>query len=528
MEFITNPSLPVSLAILCPLLPLLLGVIPSSTANRLGRHAALISARLALLAFGFAVLAASSLVVNGPSSVTLLEFASFKVSIHLDALSAVMLLLVTFLSAIVTRYSINYMAGEPGQGRFSKWLSLTSGSVLLLILSGNFLLLTIAWVATSMSLHKLLTFYPDRPAAILAASKKFIVSRLGDACLAGALVLTWQCFGTWEFQELFAATARIDGAISQACTTSISVLIVAGALMKSAQFPFHSWLPDTLEIPTPVSALMHAGIINAGGYLVVRLSPMILLSPTSLNVLALVGAFTALFASVIMLTQTSIKRSLAWSTISQMGFMMLQCGLGAFALAVLHIVAHSLYKAHAFLSSGNIVSMTRASWVPVNRPATHPLTLLGGLAVAVTVTWAAASLAGLDLLGNAGELLLSAIFAIALAHLLWTLWDGTMPPMIFGLGVAIAGSAAAACFGLHRCFEHLLAGSLPTFSPDRTFGETLIMGLVVVLFMAVLVFQSQLPQWHSRPALRRFYVHASNGFYVGTLFGRLTRKLSSL
>ena len=143
--------------------------------------------------------------------------------------------------------------------------------------------------------------------------------------------------------------------------TWLCLSLVCGAMLKSAQFPFHSWLPDTMETPTPVSALMHAGIINAGGFLIVRLSPLVTLSPLSLHILAVVGAFTAIFASLVMMTQASVKRMLAFSTIAQMGFMMLQCGVGAFSIAVLHIVAHSLYKAHAFLSSGSVVSISKSS-----------------------------------------------------------------------------------------------------------------------------------------------------------------------
>src|SRR5690606_5255778 len=133
-------------------------------------------------------------------------------------------------------------------------------------------------------------------------------------------------------------------------------LIICGALLKSAQFPFHTWLPDTMGTPTPVSTLMHAGIINAGGYLVIRLSPLLVENTTAMLFLATIGAVTLASASLVMLTQTSVKRMLAYSTIAQMGFMLLQCGLGAYALAVLHLIAHSLYKAHAFLSSGSTVA----------------------------------------------------------------------------------------------------------------------------------------------------------------------------
>jgi NAD(P)H-quinone oxidoreductase subunit 5 len=386
----------------------------------------------------------------------------------------------------------------------------------------------LAWTATSLSLHKLLTFYPERPAAMLAARKKFLISRLGDACLVGALILTWQCFGTWNFTEMFAAAdaLRAHGGAHSTCLSWTSVLLVAGALLKSAQFPFHSWLPDTMETPTPVSALMHAGIINAGGFLVVRLSPIIAGSPAALNALALVGAFTALFASMVMLTQTSVKRSLAYSTVAQMGFMMLQCGLGAFALAVLHIVAHSLYKAHAFLSSGSIVSMTRAAWVPSERPAAHPLILVGTLGSAVALTWGIGMFFGLGLASGAAVLLLGAVFMMALPYLLWNLWASSHRSSLVGWGLLVGAGAATAYFALHALFERLLATSVAPYAPVRSPLEYGVMALVVLLFMAVLILQSQLPSWSATRLGRAFYVHASQAFYLGQVANRLTLALS--
>jgi len=208
---------------------------------------------------------------------------------------------------------------------------------------------------------------------------------------------------------MFAAAESLHASgANSSCVAPLAFLLVIAASLESAQFPFHSWLPDTMETPTPVSALMHAGIINAGGFLVVRLSPILINAPAALNTLAIVGAFTALFASVVMLTQTSVKRSLAYSTIAQMGFMMLQCGLGAFALATLHLVAHSLYKAHAFLSSGSVVALKKAAWTPAERPAAHPGILVLTLATAVALTFGIGSLFGINLETNPGELLLGA------------------------------------------------------------------------------------------------------------------------
>ena len=507
-----------------PLALLAVTLIPTSFANRRGRQVATWGSRLLMGSLTLAVLAGIGLLREGPLVLQGLGAGPVRFGVYFDTLSAVMLLLVSFLGTVVVRYSGNYLAGDPQQGRFIQWLCATIGSVLLLCISGNLLMFTLAWTATSLSLHELLTFYPDRPAAILAARKKFLISRLGDACLVGALVMTWQCFGTWNFSEMFAQAdvLRAQGGGHSACLGWTSVLLVTGSLLKSAQFPFHSWLPDTMETPTPVSALMHAGIINAGGFLVVRLSPIISGSPAALNLLALVGAFTALFASMIMLTQTSVKRSLAYSTIAQMGFMMLQCGLGAFALAVLHIVAHSLYKAHAFLSSGSVVGMTRATWIPSERPAAHPLVLVGTLVSAIAITWGFGALFGYSLANGPGVLLLGAVFMMALAYLLWNLWASSHRSSLIGWGLLVGAGVAAAYFALHSAFEKLLSSSVASFAPSRSPIEYGVMSLVVLLFMGVLILQSQLPSWSATRLGRAFYVHASQAFYLGQLANRLT------
>ena len=316
--------------------------------------------------------------VNGPLPVSL--------GVYFDSLAAVMLVLVGFIGVIITRFSLRYLDGENRQGRFLRWICFSLGAVQMLIVSGNLMMFTGAWMLTSFGLHQLLTHYSDRPAAMLAARKKFLISRLGDVLLVAALVLTYLVFGSFAYEEVFAAAQTLGEhtLTGHWLLPLIGALYVLGAMTKSAQVPFHSWLPDTMETPTPVSALMHAGIINAGGFLVIRLSPLISLSHLALDFLAVVGALTALFGSVVMLTQTSVKRSLAYSTIAQMGFMMLQCGLGAFSAALLHIVAHSLYKAHAFLSSGSVLEA--AAGMKGETPA--QLRPMRGL-----VTWAAATLA---------------------------------------------------------------------------------------------------------------------------------------
>ncbi|MFL5333347.1 MAG: NADH-quinone oxidoreductase subunit L [Geminicoccaceae bacterium] len=442
--------------------------------------------------------------------------------VYIDALSAVMLTLVSFVGSVVIRYSRNYLDGDPQQVRFFRLLCLTLASVLTLIVSGNLLLFAAAWISTSLGLHQLLLFYADRPAARLAARKKFLVSRLGDICLIGALALIWRSFGAIDFATILPAAKGLSAAgLIPAASPWIAVLLAAGALLKSAQLPFHGWLLEVMETPTPVSALLHAGIINAGGFLVLRFGDVIALSVPSLDLLAIVGGLTALFGSVVMLTQTSVKVSLAYSTIAQMGFMILQCGLGAFSAALLHIVAHSLYKAHAFLSSGSVIDLARASWSPSPGGQPHPARMLLGTGAVLLVTLAPAMLFGASPTEKPGVFALGAIMLFGLAHLIAQAIDERPNSYVIGRTLAVATAVASVYFTLQRLTELLLAGSLPPTQALRGPVDLAIVVLVVLSFGALTVFQSLLARHAGEPRWQALYVHVANGFYVNTLTNRL-------
>lgn len=515
------------LAFAGPVLLLSTILLPKRFVNRFGLGFPRAVATLCMGVFGLACGSALCAGVIPQPAAQRLGFGAWEIALHIDALSITMQLLVSFLALVVTRYSVPYLAGDPRHGEFSRWLAVTTGSVLTLIVSGNLLLFAVAWVATSLSLHQLLTFYPQGSGVVTGAQKKFLVSRMGDACMAGALFLTWKCFGSWDFAEMFAQAdaLRAEGAHVPALGWA-AVLLVAGALLKSAQFPFHSWLPETMDTPTPVSALMHAGIINGGGFLVLRLSPILASSHAALNGLAVVGAFTALFASFVMLTQTSVKRSLAYSTVAQMGFMMLECGLGAFGLAVLHLVAHSLYKAHAFLSSGRVVELSRTRWVPKARAKAHPLVLLATLAAALSITAGCGWLFGVTLKSEPGVLLLGSVFTMAVTYSLWNLWASSHRASLLGWGLGMTGGAALSYFTLHTLFEGWFADSLPHYAPLREVWEIVGMALVALLFLGLIVLQTRLLAWSATRIGQLFYVHASQGFYVGTLARRALQALN--
>jgi uncharacterized protein YbcC (UPF0753/DUF2309 family)/NADH:ubiquinone oxidoreductase subunit 5 (subunit L)/multisubunit Na+/H+ antiporter MnhA subunit len=487
-----------------------------------------IGTALPWLVFGGALLAVIGMLVSGnPLSLKVSFSDSGPLSdltfIWLDKLSGTILLLVSFLGAIISRFARNYIAGEAQEGSFYKWLCVTVGSVICVILSGNLLLFTLAWMATSLSLHHLLLFYPERPAAQLAAKKKFMISRIGDLCLISAVVWVGVTFGTLDFPSLFTmAEAVRAGSIELPAfnLNAIGLLLALGALMKSAQFPFHTWLPDTLETPTPVSALMHAGVINAGGYLIIRLSPLVVLSTPSLSLLALIGAVTAVFAGLVMLTQTSIKKSLAFSTIAQMGFMMLQCGLGAFSLAVLHIVAHSLYKAHAFLNSGTLAAERK----PIKLPTAG--TVVAAIAFgAVAFVGINALLGGMNM-GSAYSWLLGLVVVLGLAHFvqhsLSALAHHKLKPAVSGVLTVVGLSAV---YGLlHSGSGAFLGDSVAAAPTQASTAQLVLFILIAALFIASYILPLLARRYPNNATLRQLYSHASHGFYCNTWINRIVQK----
>ena len=318
--------------------------------------------------------ALAGLIWNLTQGATTIHFASipfrdssFSFGARIDTLSTIMLAMVTLLGTFIGHYSVRYLAEEERQPYFFRYLFLTLFSTSLLVTSSNLILFFLAWLGTSLSLHKLLIYYENRPQAVGAARKKFIISRIGDLSLLLAIFLTYTTFNTLDFHELFEKAKLLsDGSEQSLHINLIGFLFALGAMSKSAQFPFHFWLPETMEAPTPVSALMHAGVINAGGFLIIRLSPILEHATAAHILLATIGATTAVFAALVMITQNHLKSKLAYSTISQMGMMLFACGLGAYSLALFHIIAHSFYKAYAFLSTGMQVEESKKIGLPQN------------------------------------------------------------------------------------------------------------------------------------------------------------------
>ena len=439
-------------------------------------------------------------------------------SLYLDPISSPMFALVSFIGLIVILYSRNYLAGDPGQGRFVKWIALTLGSVLFLIISGNLVQFLLSWICMSVSLHKLLLFYPERPAAILAARKKWVVSRLGDLCLVAAMILIFRTLGSLEYVSILPALKSFsDGGTTPPILRWAAAPIAFAAILKSAQFPIHGWLLEVMETPTSVSALLHAGIINAGGFLVIRFSHLVILSPVAMNSLLLIGAATALFGSVVMLTQTSVKVSLAYSTIAQMGFMMLECGLGVFSAAMLHILAHSLYKAHAFLSSGSAVELSQLKLKDSHAEATvGPIANFSVIAAALLTSLAMGILFHL----SSGIVTLGCIFALGVAVLCATGFErGSSALYRTQIAIKVIG-VTALFYGVQYCAEVAFSAVAVHDHSSLSEFEILIRIAIALLFGLVALMQKVLPDQDGERWLA-LYTHISNGFYINTIANRL-------
>ena len=462
------------------------------------------------------------LVLHGPDDSGTIGLHGVEVSVRFDAVSATMLLLVAFIGWVVVRYAATYLDGEPRAGLFTGWLCTTLASVMLLVTSDNLVQLVLAWIITSLALHRLLLFYPERVGAQRAAAKKFVTARLGDIALIGAAVLLVHAYGTTQISAILnMAHAGSGGGLAIAAAG----LLAVAALLKSAQFPTHGWLTEVMETPTPVSALLHAGVINAGGFLLIRFADVMLLAPGVLAGLVTIGGFTALFGGLVMLTQPAVKTSLAWSTVAQMGFMILECGLALFPLALLHIVAHSLYKAHSFLASGGAVETIAAQ----RRPGAVAIPSTGAVGRAIVLALAIYGLVGVGfgLVSGFGfghkspqAIALGAILIFGVVYLLAQGLADDAPRALTRRTVVFAVATSISYFALQALAVDLTSGVLPAAPPPGPLEWALIV-LAVLSFGAVAVVQAMFPLWAYHPAAVGLRVHLSNGFYANAAFDRL-------
>jgi NAD(P)H-quinone oxidoreductase subunit 5 len=421
-------------------------------------------------------------------------------------------LLVAVVGAVVIKYTHRYLNGDPKQNAFTSFLALSVSSALGMMLADNLILLAGGWAITSVGLHFLLTHYNSEPDALVVARKKFLISRLGDLALFLALISIYQGWGTLSLSHLFERM----GATHHAPIAAVWLICIA-AITKSAQFPFHTWLPETLASPTPVSALMHAGIINGGGALLLKFAPALVQVPLAGLFLAIVGSVTTAIGMVSMWGQTSIKRKLAWSTVSQMGFMTAECGISAFVAALIHIVAHGLYKATAFLNSGTLEPIS---------PRPNRLTGVGTLAILLLGLVLAIPIQVFLHAGGLAPAQMAVILmtGIAVGHVLVALHTNlslNRSSFQTWLTMLLASQVLALLSAItFRVATEAMQLPMPATSPITTFT----CAVPVVTLAGLSIYRAFEAEIQTSALGRALFVHSQNGFYIGLLADKIVAR----
>jgi NADH-quinone oxidoreductase subunit L len=544
------------LTILLPAVPLLSAVIIALLAG--GRR------RVARVSIGFStltlLLAAAALVLylHDPRPTQAWLGANWG-SLYLDPLSCIMALGVAGISLVVHVYSARYMAEEPGYTRFYLLLDLMAAAILLMVTAGDLITLLVAWHLIGVLLYFLLGHDTRRAAAQRYAFWTFFTYRLGDLPLILAAVLLVQAYDTLSLPLLFeriAAAPAAHAAFGLPLMTTVGLLIALAGFARSAQFPLHTWLPYTMEGPTPVSALMHAGIVNAGGFIMNRFAPVFVHAGDVLHLVFAVGLVTAILGSVLMLTQNDIKKALGYSTMGQMGFMFVECGVGAFSLAIYHLIAHGLFKGTLFLGAGGVIGDARKhdgvpqddvyTFVVERRPVASRLPWVVAAVITVVVPVAVLGLShwlvGGHFVGQQGAVILLFFGWVTGAQLLFATYRlraespwRTMAMIILSLVVVVAGYTV-----IERAFDLFLY-------PDRTLSERIFAAAsiplatfeILVGILTVAIVAGWLAAYYAsarggkgddHPSALRlaFYSLISREFYVADLYARLTQTVLGL
>ncbi|MBN2655067.1 MAG: NADH-quinone oxidoreductase subunit L [Nitrospirae bacterium] len=387
--------------VLIPLLPLAAFAVNILFSNAIGRRAHLIALPAVAGSFllsVYALIGVQAGTIINQDIYSWIVSGSFKASIGflIDQLTVVMLIVVTSISLLVHIYSVGYMHDDDGYARFFSYLSLFTFSMLMLVMSNNLLQLYFGWEAVGLCSYLLIGFWYEKKSAADAGKKAFIVNRFGDFGFALGILLIFVSLGSVHYADIFSGVGALQGRTINIAgfnfdlITLIALLLFCGAVGKSAQMPLHVWLPDAMEGPTPVSALIHAAtMVTAGVFMIARFNPVFTLSDTAMAVVAIVGASTSLFAATIALVQNDIKRIIAYSTVSQLGYMVLACGVGAFGAGVFHLFTHAYFKALLFLGAGSVmhamagnVDIQKMGGLKKYMPATYWTFLLASLSIA--------------------------------------------------------------------------------------------------------------------------------------------------
>ncbi len=393
-----------TLCLIIVLAPLVAALVAGLLGGRIGRNGAhRITIAAVFISFALSLVILTSAIANGNLYASLdiyhwlhLGDLTFKIGFLIDPLTILMMVVVTFVSLMVHIYAIGYMRGDAGYQRFFAYISLFTFAMLMLVTANNFLQLFFGWEAVGLVSYLLIGFWYTRESAIFANLKAFLVNRVGDFGFILGIAAILAVFGSLDYQTVFAQAAHatqqtfaISAHIHWPAITVICLLLFIGAAGKSAQVPLHVWLPDSMEGPTPISALIHAAtMVTAGIFMVARMSPLFELSDAALSVLLIIGALTAFFMGLVAIVQNDIKRVIAYSTVSQLGYMTIALGASAYSIAIFHLFTHAFFKALLFLAAGSVImalhhqqDMRAMGGLRKNMPITYYTAFIGALAL---------------------------------------------------------------------------------------------------------------------------------------------------
>jgi len=473
------------------------------------------------------VISAYWVFTNGLIESQTIGYQGLGFSIRLDRLNIIMLVMISIISLVVFRYSRNYLDGDPNQTRFIGKLAITVSFIQVFVISGNIALLLLCWTGTSIALQKLLAFYRERERARTAARKKFFVARLGDILLISAMALFYLEFGTGNMEVIFSKSNELIGEDLPVRLTLASVLLVAAAGLKAVQLPFHSWILEVMETPTPVSALLHAGLINAGPFLVIRFSPIVDQSQYALLALLCMGAISALYGTLISPSQPAVKTSLAYSTIAHMGFSFMISGLGVYSASLLHLVAHSFYKAHSFLASGSIIDRVRRDRVVKHRRRYDIKRVILGFVGALLLFIGSAEIwEGLYNL-EYQLIIISGIICIGIVSLSINAIDSDNNSEAVIKVILAAGLVVLVFFTLEEIMRYALAGQIPELS-EPTEMIKFVSAVILLIFSIVVLITTLIPNLTRTRLFIVTEVHLRNGLYINVLTDRIFGSLRKI
>ena len=542
---------PMATLILVPLLAALAGLLVSPYSQR---TAARISIAGAIATFGIAAIALVLALAGAPTET--LALGTAWGSLLFDPLSSLMAVVISGISLIVHVYSRRYMAGEQGYARFFMLLDLMTASLLLMVSAGDLITLLVAWHLIGVLLYFLLGQDMSNRTAHRYASWTLLTYRFGDLPLVLAAVLLYQAFGSWSLPTIFDALGnapQTQTLFGLPLAETVAALVALSAFARSAQFLLHPWLPYTMSGPTPVSALMHAGIVNAGGFLINRFAPLFVHTDGVLQWLFIVGLVTAVIGSVLMLAQSDIKKALGYSTMGQMGFMVMECGVGAFSLAVYHLIAHGLFKGTLFLGAGGVIHQARQddgvpkddlyTFVVERRPARRPrpwlLMAVVTLVVPVTILALAHWLVAQDYFQKQGAIVLLFFGWVTGAQLIFATYrmrtenTGRLLSLILiSFTVVVLGyTLIAHAFDVFLYPDEAFRSQIYAAADIDIFWFDMLVIMVTVVVVAgwLITYYTQnngsLRSLQASSLWRSFYTLVAREFFVGAFYRRLSDAL---